>query len=374
MKKTHWFLTIIILIIVLISGAVLKNKKSIDVGVISTLSGLYSDHGVDVLNGIVMAAEDFNKRQKFYEPKINLIIRDDKHDEETAKKAAHELIDKKVAAIIGPITSEMALAINKIGDEGEVLIISPTATTTDLSERDDYFIRVISSDEEIAAFTAKISKEYFHIKNILIIYSNENNTYASSFKKRYLENFLTDQEDMNNVYIKTKNDPVESYFPHIKNKIDGVLLIESPLDAAETVKNIRKLDINIPIISSDWGFHKEFIVYGGRYIEGTYFITDYDENFSGEEFQRFKNRYLKNFNKNISPSSLFGYESLNILSGALKKHKEVSSKELKTEILSSGSNNFFLQPGKFDRYGDREKELFIFQIKNKKFKKIKLGK
>ncbi|WP_028857637.1 ABC transporter substrate-binding protein [Psychrilyobacter atlanticus] len=374
MKKIYCVLTIIILIIVLILGAVFKNKKSINIGVISTLSGLYSDHGVDVLNGVVMAAEDFNRKQKFYEPKINLIIRDDKHDEESAKKAAHELIDKKVAAIIGPLTSKMALAINKIGDEREVLIISPTVTTTELSGIDDYFIRLISSDEKIAELTAKISKEHFHMKKVLIIYSDENKSYASSFKKGYLKNFLTDKDNMNNFYIKTKNDLLESYFPSIEDEIGGVLLIESPLDAAETVKNIRKLDTNIPIISSDWGFHKDFIVYGGKYIEGTYFITDYDENFSGEEFQKFKNKYLKNFNKNISPSALFGYESMNILSGALKRYKGMSSKELKIEILSPGSNKFFLQPGKFDKYGDREKELYIFQIKNKKFKKIELGK
>ncbi|MCS5420618.1 MULTISPECIES: ABC transporter substrate-binding protein [Psychrilyobacter] len=372
MKKMYWVLIAISLIIVVISGAVLRNKKSIDIGVISTLSGKYSDQGTDILNGVVMAAEDFNKKQKFYQPKINLIIRDDKHDEETAKKAAHELIDKKVAAIIGPLTSKMALVINKIGTERKMLTISPTASSTELSGIDDYFIRLISSEGNIAAFAAKISKEHFNMKKVLIIYSGENNTLASSFKNVYLENFLTDDSDANNVYIKTMNDPVESYFPGIKDKIDGVLLIESPMDAAETVKNIRQLDIDIPILSSDWGFHKDFIVYGGKYIEGTYFINDYDENFSGEAFQRFKKKYQENFNKNINAASLYGYEGLNILSAALKRDKNMSSEELKKEILSPGSNKFFLKPGKFDRYGDREKEISIFQIKNKKFKKIDL--
>ena len=56
MKKMYWILTVITLTIVLILGAVIKNKKSIDVGVISTLSGIYSDHGVD---GVQAAADSF---------------------------------------------------------------------------------------------------------------------------------------------------------------------------------------------------------------------------------------------------------------------------------------------------------------------------
>ncbi|WP_319204198.1 ABC transporter substrate-binding protein [uncultured Ilyobacter sp.] len=371
---------VIAILIVVLSGLFLckeiNNRNTISIGVVSTLSGEESSLGIAVLNGIAMAAEDFNRGKRFYEKKVALIIRDDKNDPREAKKSAEELIDLGVVAILGPALSEAGIAVSEVGNKREKLIISPTVATTKLSGKDDYFIRMTPSVNENAVSLAEVSRDYMDMKKILLIYNEKNSAYTESFKDKYVEKFTENSNYDSLVYIKKSSEKISSYFPKIKDEIDGVVIIANPIDTAEITQNIKKIKQDTQILASDWAFHQNFITYGGKYSEEVYIALNYDDSHLGEEstyqderFKNFRENYVEKFKEEPNNGSLNGYESLNILAYAVKRSKSVSSDDLKREVLSPESEKYFLQPGKFDKYGDCERGTFIFQVKNRKFKK-----
>jgi branched-chain amino acid transport system substrate-binding protein len=371
----------IIILMVVLSGLFLwneiKDRNRISIGVVSTLSGEESSLGISMLNGIVMAAEEFNRDKKFYQKKVRLIIKDDKNDPEEAKKAATELIDGGVVAILGPALSESGIAVSEVGNERKTLIISPTVGTTKLSGKDDYFLRVSPPIDKNAISLADISKDYFNMKNILLIYNKKNSSYTESFRDSYIEAFTGDTENVNNVHIKTTSDRIKSYFPAIKNEIDGVVIIANPIDTAEITQDIKKIKEDMQILASDWALHQNFITYGGKYAEGIYIAYYYDDayfdkdiNYLDERFKEFKNRYTEMYSEKSDAFSLYGYESFNILAYSIKRSESTNSDKLKEEVLSKKSEEYFLQPGKFDKYGDGERSVFIFKVKDKKFQKV----
>ncbi len=370
-KAKKIILVIIVVILVIISAAEKISRNKVSIGLITTMSGEYSNLGTSLLNGALMAAEEINKNKKFYERKIDLIIRDDRQDVAEVQRLTSELIDDGVAAIIGLSTSKMAVAASEVGNKRKKLIISAIASTSKLSGKDDYFIRLTSTADKHAIALSEISKEKLKIKNVLLIYDDNNIAYAGSFKDAYINEFT--ENNINKVQVKTVRNcnSLDSYFDPSR-EIEGVVIIAKPIDTARIVQQVKKTYKEIPILSSGWAYNQNFITYGGKYAEGVYTTDNYNYDYPSKEFIKFKENYMKKFGIEPGLSSLSAYEGFNILVNAIEKTKSLDSEELKRKILSSESDPFFIQPGSFDKFGDCEREIIIFQVKDGKFERVEI--
>ena len=85
--------------------------KTLDIGILTPLTGTYAFIGTMVQNGVLLAIDDQNKQggvtiagQKYV---LNAIIRDSKCDVVVGKSVAEELIfDKGVKVIVGPFIGD----------------------------------------------------------------------------------------------------------------------------------------------------------------------------------------------------------------------------------------------------------------------------
>ena len=118
------------------------------------LSGWSPELGIDGLHGARLAVELRNKAGGIKGRQIQLIEADDQQDTETARLSITRLIEHKVTAIVGPMTSAMALATAPLANQAQLLMISPTATSNDLSGKDDYFFRVVPAKRQYVKTSA----------------------------------------------------------------------------------------------------------------------------------------------------------------------------------------------------------------------------
>ncbi|NIP49758.1 MAG: amino acid ABC transporter substrate-binding protein, partial [Gammaproteobacteria bacterium] len=81
-------------------------------------------------------------------------VRDVSMHKETALHAVRNLSAEKVSAIIGPMTSQTAVAILPEINRLKIPLISPTASTNQLSGQDDYFFRVYYTNAQAAQLLA----------------------------------------------------------------------------------------------------------------------------------------------------------------------------------------------------------------------------
>jgi branched-chain amino acid transport system substrate-binding protein len=86
------------------------HPATITIGVAQPLSGPSAARGQDIVNGAKLAAADLNAAGFKVAGKpvlIEIVAVDDKADKEEAKKVAQGLVDQKVTAVIGHLSSDV---------------------------------------------------------------------------------------------------------------------------------------------------------------------------------------------------------------------------------------------------------------------------
>ena len=138
-----------------------KAEEPIRIGFLAGTSGRVADSGISGRDAALLAVEQYNQSGGIAGRRVQLIIKDDRQQPDIVRQRVRELIAEGVVAIIGPMTSDMAVAATPIADEAKVVLMSPTATTEALSGKDDYFLRVASTSgtyaQRSASYLAKSS-------------------------------------------------------------------------------------------------------------------------------------------------------------------------------------------------------------------------
>lgn len=116
-----------------------SKPEPIKIGFIGALSGRAADLGIGGRNGVQMAIEEINLKGGVNGRPLELLMRDDQQNRNVALNQVHDLQKLGVKAIIGPMTSSIAVTIAPYINEAKLVTISPTATTPDLSGKKTTF-------------------------------------------------------------------------------------------------------------------------------------------------------------------------------------------------------------------------------------------
>ncbi|MFC1995213.1 ABC transporter substrate-binding protein [Chloroflexota bacterium] len=127
-------LLIVVLLVGMLATACAPGKKPseekvITIGVMSTFSGPGSEWGDYVLNPIQLWVEDMNEAGGITAGgvtyKFRIVTADDKYTASEALTQARRLIyEEKVSVIVGPISTDMAVAFRDMATENKVLVFS----------------------------------------------------------------------------------------------------------------------------------------------------------------------------------------------------------------------------------------------------------
>lgn len=349
-----------------------SNDKPIRIGFIAGLSGRGADLGVAGRNGVMLAIEQKNAAGGIDGRPLELIAEDDRQNSDIAKKRVTELIDQGVDVIIGPMTSSMAMAIVPIINERGVCMVSPTVTTTDLVDKDDNFIRVISTTKDYATINAAYQYQKLNHQNVAVIYDINNRAYTES----WLNNFKSTFEGLGGKLVKTtgfksSNDMV--FYDIVENLIqseaDLILIITNAVDAALICQQIRKLDKNISIAMSEWASTERFIELAGSVAEGVYVAQFLDRNDESQQYQAFRNAYTERFSQEPGFAGIAGYDAGLVVIDALSRQKKNVS--LKQTIIKQKKFQGVQQAITINQFGDADRKTFITVIKNGSYITIK---
>jgi len=174
---------IFMLLWISISGC--GSKKPVKIGFIASMSGRVADLGIAGLDAVQMLIEKENETGGIHGRRIQLVIKDDRHDPEVAGQAAQDLIRQGVAAVIGPMTSQMAMAITPVLNHHRILCVAPTVSTEALSGIDDYFLRISHAVRANTSVSAEYQIRSGDMTRVGVVYDVGNRSYAES----WLDNF-----------------------------------------------------------------------------------------------------------------------------------------------------------------------------------------
>ncbi len=367
-KKIICFITIALTIGILACGS----DKPIRIGFIAGLSGRGADLGVAGRNGVMLAIEQKNADGGIDGRPLELIAEDDQQNSDIAKMRVKELIDQGVDVIIGPMTSSMAMAIVPIVNDRGVDIISPTVTTTDLVDKDDHFMRVISTTKDYATINAVYQYQQLNRRKVAAIYDINNRAYTES----WLNNFKTAFKGLGGKFVKTtgfksSNDMVFYDIAEdlLQSNPDLILIITNAVDAALICQQIRKLNHNIAIAMSEWASTERFIELAGSAAEGVHVAQFLDRNDESKQYQLFRDSYLERFGQEPGFAGIAGYDAgLVVIDAFSRKEKKAS---IKQTIIKQQEFQGVQQTITINQFGDADRKTFITVIKNGKYITLK---
>ncbi len=168
----------------LLSACGPRIPATITIGVAQPLSGPSAARGQDILNGAKLAAADLNAagfKVAGKPVKIEIVAVDDKADKEEAKKVAQGLVDQKVTAVIGHLSSDVTEAVVPIYRSGNVpqFFTSSATELTRLGQGNTF--RLVANDELQARAIASYAGETLHAGKIALVY--EDTAYGAPLAK-----------------------------------------------------------------------------------------------------------------------------------------------------------------------------------------------
>jgi branched-chain amino acid transport system substrate-binding protein len=157
----------------------------ITIGLIAPLTGPLAAYGDQVKNGAEAAVDAINKNGGVKGEKLVIKLADDAGDPKQGVSAANGLVADSVHFVVGPVTSGVAIPASDVLAENGVLMVTPTATSPDLTTRGlTNVLRTCGRDDQ----QAKVSAQYVldHMKDKKVAIVHDKGTYgkglADAFK------------------------------------------------------------------------------------------------------------------------------------------------------------------------------------------------
>jgi len=344
-----------------------EKPQPLKVGFIAGQSGRVADLGVAGRNGVMLALAEVNAGGGINGRPVELVVRDDEQNPETAKRVMAELLEQKVEVIIGPCTSSMAMVIVPMANAANVPVISPTVTTSDLSGQDDYFLRIASSTAEYAAKNADYHYRIGH-RRIAAIYDLGNRAYAESWTEHFRQSF----EQLGGKVVLTEtftSGSTPSFQEHCRKLLasrpDTVQIAANAVDAAMIAQQLRKLNPKVNLGMAEWAATERLLELGGSAVEGAVVDQYVDRNNSAPDYRKFLATYRERFKLEPGFAGVASYDAARIVFAALAQR--TSSRGLRETLRDGGPYQGLQQQINLDRFGDASRTTFLSVIRQGQF-------
>ena len=368
MQQRGLFVLAIALCLVLVACS---EEPPLKIGFVGGMTGRVADLGIAGRDGVIYAIEEKNQAGGIAGRMLELVVRDDHQDADRAQRAVGELLEEDVIAIIGPMTSSMAVVIKPIIDSGKTVTVSPTVKTDQLSAQDDFFLRVTVPLSSNARLLARQVVNNLHLRKFAVVYDVSNR----AFTETWVNYFAGAMQEQGGEIISREefsSSPSVHFLPIAKRVMssspDAVLLLSNAIDTALLAQQLNKLGSRTPLFSSEWAFTTDLISFGGRAVDGMSSYHSFNANSEDSRYLAFKKGFLQRFGYAPSFASVLAYDAASFLFAGLEKNPFRDG--LKKALIGLESYQGLQSRFKIDLFGDVERKLFLTVVDDGQFKVV----
>lgn len=342
-----------------------SDPEPIRLGFIGGVSGANADLGLAARNGAQLAVEQHNADMTKPVRSVQFIIRDDELSPEQGKKMLAELLEQRVHAVIGPMTSAVAVALAPVATEAGVLLMGGSVSTDLLNGRDDQFFRTIGSNDEHARVMAGYLRQKHNIERVSLIVDHRNKAYSDSWAKHFNTRF----EALGGRIVQTTAlesstalDYAQVASQALSQKPQAVMLITSALDAALLINQLRQQQEPLVIAAAEWAGTGKLIELGGSAVEDVIVAQYINMQDTSPAFTAFRDAFADRFGEAPGFPAMTAYNATRVVLKGLAEQR--SDETLKQTLLRLRHFPGVQGAIEFDAYGDTQSPTYITHIRN----------
>lgn len=363
-------MTILMLLLILQVGC--RSTETVRIGLIVDLSGKSSTLGIASRDAAMLAVERYNEEN--FGTTYELVVKDTHGDADTTRDMVKELVDESVELIIGPMTSGEVDNIKDYLITGEVVFISPTVATDDLSGIDDYMFRIIGAASLQAETLAYAAYEVEKNRNAIVIYDSNNQSFGLPVAQRFDE--ITTKHYGHNTYMidydSSSTDDFSKYIDEvIAYDADGVLFIGPSEDAAVFLQQLKLAGFDGGRYLTLWSNTKELVSGAGDTLNGTYITSAFSTDGMTKAMHDYERVFVEKFGYNPDFMTYYTDEAFTSLFSAIEKSGSTSAKDIKIELSGGLSVEGYGLEYTINEHGDSNKQYVLMQYKDNKLQRVK---
>ena len=244
------------------------------IGAAGPFTGSLSKIGLDSLNAIKMAVDEFNASGKLKGKKVEVVMGDDGADPGKAAAVAEKFAsDADLVGVIGPMTSSGVVAALPILEKNSIALISQSGTNPSLTEQGYKVMhRVCPRDDDQAPAAASFIVNDIKARSVYMI--DDKGTYGQGLADEVEKNLKAMGVDkVTRAQITSDDKDFSAILTKIKAAKSDLLYlaIPSPAQAATIIKQLVGMGIKTAIMGGDGIREKDELIKGaGGAAEGVY--------------------------------------------------------------------------------------------------------
>jgi branched-chain amino acid transport system substrate-binding protein len=352
-------------IMIAANGCTSKSEKQeyITIGALLPLTGEDSDEGFRALNGLYLAKKEINESGGILGKKLDVIILNDRGDEEYIVQQYNTLKEKGVTAIIGSSYSGVTIALAKAAEKDGIPIISPTASNFNVTKDRKNVFRAIFIDDYQAEVMAYFAYNSLNAKTAVILNNKTNDSFdrlvevfTQSFKERGGQ--ITAVEP----YLSMDN------FAGILRKYaagtppDIIFCPEDYVPAAKLVNTVYEAGlVNTYILGSDAWDGLLAYVYHPDAMKNVYYSAPFSFDDQEPNVVQFVRNYFDLFSQMPLSGSACAYTCVYILSEAIKKAGN-AGKDAVISAIKENELDSIVGRIRFDENNNPHTYVYVLQI------------
>lgn len=295
---------------------------TVKIGGLAPLTGSLAIYGVTTTNGAELAVKEINANGGINGKQIDYIVLDTKGDATESVMAYNKLVDDKVAAVIGDITSKPTVAVAEIAAQDNMPMITPTGTQVDITEAGPNVFRVCFTNPYQGTVLATLAKERFGAQTAGILVNNSSD-YSDGIAKAF-----TEQAEKLGINITVKEGYADgdrdfrAQLTKIATVNPDVLLIPEYYEQASLIAaQAREMGVKSIFVGSDgWdGISKTLDETAYKVIENSYFTNHFSMQDDSPKIQNFIKAYKDTYKEDPSAFSALGYDAVYMVKEAIEK-------------------------------------------------------
>lgn len=347
-------------------------SQTFKIGVLTSLTGDYSNYGDNMLKGINLALQ-----YSLIPTRVEFVVKDTEADPIKAARLSKELIeDKDVISIIGPLKSESTLGAGMAAGGARIPLISPTASQRGIGSLSEFIFQLSPSNQTKGKSLAEfLVKEKKFLDFVMLISENQGGQeialsfeeearrmgakiMASEYFSEETEDFIPALRKIKGILLeKPRSDYVnqeeESFIDEIPIMVDGFFIVARKEQMLKILPQISFLKFNTTVIGTEGCGNGEVLNLVQNLNLKLIFSSDTYHLKEDQTWRSFMALYYDKYKEEPDRVAALGFDAMNLLISIFERGI-LSPEKIKDRLVQT--KNFEGASGAigFDQYGENK--------------------
>ena len=332
------------------------------IGSMGPTSGANASYGTSVKNGAQIAVDEINEAGGINGTKFELKFEDDQADAGVAANAYSKLYSDNMDALLGATTSNACQAVNKLAQKDNILMVTPSGSTKDITEPDNVF-RICFTDPLQGEKIADLVTDTLGYKKIAVLY-DVSSDYGVGIHDAFVKQVEAKGAKIVSDQSFTSGDKdFNTQLTSIKSAKPDVIFVPGYYQEASFIlTQAKQLGINTPFVGSDgWDGVTTQLGTNANIANGAIFLSPFFSADSAENVKNFVAKYQEAYKAVPDQFAADAYDGVYAIA---KAYEKAGSKDTDALIKAMKEIEVDGVTGKFsfDETGEPNKDAKYIQI------------